>query len=226
MIPELGRTLERAGVHVWTLSFSTEKGAPLLRGSRLDAALAEIATLAGELSLQLEVAGAPQVRRVLRTLSLPADRLAVAPADGLGLLHVAADGALWPSPSLRIKVGSARQQDVVDAFRDAPALGALRDPHRLGGKCRFCEYVAECGGSRARAWSFTGDFLAPDPACGYQPAAAELSGRAASGRPRSRADSQGRPAGLTPARANGAGPRSPAAPAPPEPVAGSASPEP
>jgi MoaA/NifB/PqqE/SkfB family radical SAM enzyme len=170
-IPALGRSLERAGVHVWTLTFPAEPTVPMLRGTGLDAALGEIATLAGELALQLEVAGAPQMRRVLHALSLPADLVSVAPAEGRGLLHIAADGSLQPAPALEIKVGSARHQDVVDAFRDAPLLCALRDPQRLGGKCRLCEYVAECGGSRTRAWCFTGDSLAPDPACGYQPPA-------------------------------------------------------
>lgn len=173
---ELGHTLERAGVHVWTLAFPTEADAPMLRGTGLDRALAEIIGLAPGLSLSLEVAGAPQVQRVLRELSLPPELVAVAPADGRGLLHVAADGTLRPSAAVAVDVGSARQQDVADAFRDAPVLCALRDPGRLGGKCRWCEYLPECGGSRARAWSWSGDLLAPDPACGYQPPAAAAEG--------------------------------------------------
>ena len=165
----VARELEHAGVHVWTLSFPTQAGVPMLRGAGLDTALLEIARLAGELSLQIEVAGAPQIRRVLQAASLPRGLVVMAPAEGSGLLHVGADGALQPSPLLAVVVGNARQQDVADAFRDAPVLCALRDPARLGGKCRRCEYVRECGGSRTRAWAFTGDWLAPDPACGYQP---------------------------------------------------------
>ena len=141
----------------------------MLRGVGLDAALLAVADLARGLALQVEVAGAPQVRRVLQEAGLPAGLLAVAPRDGPGLLHVRADGTLQPSPELALAVGAVRQGDVADAFRDAPLLCALRDPARLGGKCRICEYVGECGGSRARAWSYTGDWLAPDPACGYQP---------------------------------------------------------
>ncbi|NJD09211.1 MAG: hypothetical protein FIB01_01815 [Gemmatimonadetes bacterium] len=170
-LPELGQELERAGVHVWTLAFPTESGVPMLRGAGLDAALLQVARLAAELSMQVEVAGAPQVHRVLQEAGLPADLLAVAPADGVGLLHVRADGVLQPSAALALGVGDARQDDLVDAFRESPALGALRDPERLGGKCRFCEYAGTCGGSRARAWAFTGDALrAPDPAGGYLPA--------------------------------------------------------
>jgi len=47
---------------------------------------------------------------------------------------------------------------------------ALRDPDRLLGKCGVCEYRAVCGGSRARAYALSGDYLAPDPSCAYVPA--------------------------------------------------------
>jgi len=168
-LAEIGAELERAGVHVWTLSFPTARGGPMFRGVHLDQALGAIAELAGRLSLQLEVAGAPQVRRVLHEAGLPPDLVAIAPAEGRALLHITADGTLQPAATLAIAVGSARQQDVGDAFRDAPLLCALRDPEQLEGKCRLCEFVGECGGSRTRAWTFTGSALAPDPACGYQP---------------------------------------------------------
>lgn len=168
-LPALGQELGRLGAHVWTLTFPVSAGMPMLRGAGLDSALREIAGLAGALPLQVEVDGAPQMRRVLAELSLPADLVAIAPAEGWGLLFVGGDGVLQPSAGLGLCVGNARQEDVTDAFRDSPLLCALRDPSRLGGKCRLCEYVAECGGSRTRAWALAGDLLAPDPACGYQP---------------------------------------------------------
>jgi radical SAM protein with 4Fe4S-binding SPASM domain len=45
----------------------------------------------------------------------------------------------------------------------------LRDPDLLKGRCGRCEYRALCGGSRARAYAMTGDYLEADPACAYQP---------------------------------------------------------
>jgi MoaA/NifB/PqqE/SkfB family radical SAM enzyme len=42
-----------------------------------------------------------------------------------------------------------------------------------GGKCGRCEYVKICGGSRARAFALTGDYLAEDPRCVYQPKLAD-----------------------------------------------------
>ncbi len=39
----------------------------------------------------------------------------------------------------------------------------------LRGKCGVCEYRQICGGSRARAYAMTGDPLAAEPCCTYQP---------------------------------------------------------
>jgi hypothetical protein len=45
----------------------------------------------------------------------------------------------------------------------------LRDTSKLEGKCGACEYKEICGGSRARAYAVTGDPLAQEPCCIYQP---------------------------------------------------------
>jgi metal-sulfur cluster biosynthetic enzyme len=55
-------------------------------------------------------------------------------------------------------------------YREDPLFVALRDPSRLGGHCGRCEYRERCGGSRARAYAATGDPLAGDPGCAWEPA--------------------------------------------------------
>ena len=45
----------------------------------------------------------------------------------------------------------------------------MRDTSKLEGKCGACEYKEICGGSRARAYAITGDPLAQEPCCIYQP---------------------------------------------------------
>lgn len=47
----------------------------------------------------------------------------------------------------------------------SPTFQALRDRTRLKGKCRECEYTIVCGGCRAKAAAYTGDYLASDPTC-------------------------------------------------------------
>ena len=39
----------------------------------------------------------------------------------------------------------------------------------LKGKCGICPYKDFCGGSRSRAYAVSGDYLAEEPCCSYQP---------------------------------------------------------
>ena len=58
---------------------------------------------------------------------------------------------------------------VVDIYRYSSSFRDLRDPDRLKGRCGRCEFREVCGGSRARAYALTCDYLAEDPSCIYQP---------------------------------------------------------
>ena len=65
--------------------------------------------------------------------------------------------------------GNVRDDDPVALYRNSPLFRELRDPTALKGKCGRCEFREVCGGSRARAYGGTGDHLAADPNCPYQP---------------------------------------------------------
>ncbi len=90
--------------------------------------------------------------------------------DGSGFLFVGSKGDIQPSGFLPMSAGNVRSDSLIKVYREHPLFVALRDPDRLGGRCGRCEFRAVCGGSRARAYAATGDHLAEDPACGYQPA--------------------------------------------------------
>jgi radical SAM protein len=89
--------------------------------------------------------------------------------DGRGFMFVSHIGDVTPSGFLPIVAGNVREQNVVDIYRDAKLFRELRDPSLLKGKCGRCEYKEVCGGSRARAYGVTGDYLAEDPSCIHQP---------------------------------------------------------
>ena len=91
--------------------------------------------------------------------------------DGNGILFIANDGRICPSGFLELPCGNVRTDDVVTVYRESKLFRELRDPPTFGGRCGRCEYKFACGGSRARAWSATGDPLAEDPLCLYQPRA-------------------------------------------------------
>ena len=89
--------------------------------------------------------------------------------DGKGFLFVSHVGNVYPSGFLPIHAGNVRETPLAEIYREAPIFKALRDTSKLEGKCGACEYKEICGGSRARAYALTGDPLAQEPCCIYQP---------------------------------------------------------
>lgn len=89
--------------------------------------------------------------------------------DGKGFLFVSHVGNVYPSGFLPIHAGNIREKPLAEIYRNAPIFKALRNTAQLEGKCGACEYKEICGGSRARAYALTGDPLAQEPCCIYQP---------------------------------------------------------
>jgi AdoMet-dependent heme synthase len=89
--------------------------------------------------------------------------------DGKGFVFISHVGNVYPSGFLPIHAGNIRETPLAEIYRNAPIFKALRDTSRLEGKCGACEFKEICGGSRARAYSLTGDPLAQEPCCIYQP---------------------------------------------------------
>jgi radical SAM protein len=89
--------------------------------------------------------------------------------DGKGFLFVSHTGNVYPSGFLPIHAGNVKQTPLSEIYREAPIFKSLRDTSKLEGKCGACEYKEICGGSRARAYALTGDPLAQEPCCTYQP---------------------------------------------------------
>jgi radical SAM protein len=91
--------------------------------------------------------------------------------DGRGFVFVSHAGEIYPSGFLPISAGNVRLDSLVHVYRTSPLFLELRDADTRRGKCGYCEYRRLCGGSRARAYAHTGDYLAEDPRCIYQPRA-------------------------------------------------------
>jgi radical SAM protein len=89
--------------------------------------------------------------------------------DGKGFMFISHTGNVYPSGFLPIHAGNIREIPLAEIYREAPIFKALRDTGKLEGKCGACEFKEICGGSRARAYALTGDPLAPEPCCIYQP---------------------------------------------------------
>ena len=94
-------------------------------------------------------------------------------SDGKGFVFVSHTGEIFPSGFLPVSGGNVLRDSLTDVYRNSDLFRTLRDTAQRGGKCGLCEYQKICGGSRSRAYAFTGDFLAEDPRCIYQPHLAE-----------------------------------------------------
>jgi radical SAM protein len=89
--------------------------------------------------------------------------------DGKGFLFVSHTGEIYPSGFLPVSAGNVRRDSLTDVYRNSPLFRTLRDADNLHGKCGDCEFRNLCGGSRSRSFALTGDYLADDPKCIYQP---------------------------------------------------------
>jgi radical SAM protein with 4Fe4S-binding SPASM domain len=63
--------------------------------------------------------------------------------------------------------GNLRNQPFQDIW-NSPTFEALRDRASLEGKCHGCRFAFVCGGCRAKAAAYQGDYLASDPTCPIQ----------------------------------------------------------
>lgn len=87
---------------------------------------------------------------------------------GCGICFVDHIGNICPSGFLPLERGNIRHLPLARVYRDDPVFRELRDVDKLTGRCAYCEDRDLCsGGSRARAYALTGDYLAPDPLCAF-----------------------------------------------------------
>lgn len=88
---------------------------------------------------------------------------------GKGFVFIDHLGDICPSGFLPLPAGNIRKDALASVYRDASLFKDLRDARKLKGKCGWCEFAEVCSGSRARAYAVTGDYLASEPFCAYEP---------------------------------------------------------
>jgi radical SAM protein with 4Fe4S-binding SPASM domain len=84
---------------------------------------------------------------------------------------ITVDGDVLPCSYFPIPAGNIRRQSLKDIWENSQLFKELRDFKAYKGSCGRCEYVNVCGGCRARAYAVSGDYLAEEPFCNYQPKA-------------------------------------------------------
>ena len=131
--------------------------------------------------LQLKATCAPHYYRILRqrarqdgeTVSFKShglDAVTRGCLGGIGFCFVSHRGIVQPCGFLDTNCGDVTKTSFADIWHNSKTFLALRDYDQLEGKCGKCEYKKFCGGCRARAFEATGDILAQEPLCSYEPA--------------------------------------------------------
>lgn len=97
------------------------------------------------------------------------DRMSRGCLAGMGYCFISRRGEVYPCGYLPVLAGNVREQDFGTIYQESPVFRKLRDLSQLEGKCGECAFVHRCGGCRARAYSLTGDYMAEEPYCVYEP---------------------------------------------------------
>ncbi|NOX33934.1 MAG: heme b synthase [Deltaproteobacteria bacterium] len=130
--------------------------------------------------LQLKATCAPHYYRILRQRARKDGKKVTFETHGLdavtrgclagtGFCFISHVGRVQTCGFLDVKCGDITRQTFKEVWENSEVFNKLRDFNNLESKCGACEYKRVCGGCRARAYEATGNFLAQEPLCSYQP---------------------------------------------------------
>jgi len=128
-------------------------------------------TMPGSTGISLKPNGGPPVGHTGHPGGHPGDMNAMTKGclAGTGVCFISHEGEVFPCGYLPAIAGDLRKQSFAEIWNDSEVFGMLRDDDNLKGKCGCCEFRHVCMGCRARAFAATGDYLAEEPFCIYQP---------------------------------------------------------
>jgi radical SAM protein with 4Fe4S-binding SPASM domain len=90
--------------------------------------------------------------------------------DGLCVMP---DGIVFPCRRFPLPIGNLRRDSLRTIWDQSDVLERVRRKEKLRGKCGNCR-IQGCMGCRSLAYALTGDFLAEDPHCWYDPSSSAL----------------------------------------------------
>ncbi len=105
--------------------------------------------------LRIRPTCAPQFMRIARQMGIRDRGWVRGCIAGISYCRVGPDGEVTPCPYLPVSAGNVRKNTFKEIWYHSPLLNDLRDPSLIEGKCGICEYLAICGGCRARAYGIS-----------------------------------------------------------------------
>ncbi|NQU42758.1 heme b synthase [bacterium] len=138
-----------------------------------------------DLPIQFKPTCAPHYYRILRQREREKGRAVTPQTHGLDAMSkgcmggqafafISHVGKVQICGFLEVECGDLREveYDFERVWRNSPVFIEMRDIDHYHGRCGYCEYRKVCGGCRARAFAMTGDYLAEEPFCVYEPRSA------------------------------------------------------
>ena len=169
-IKETGDLVASLAVAAWSVFFLVPVGRAQrdlsVEAVECEATFDDLYDIAKRKAIAVKTTEAPHYRRyVAQREGMPARREGI--GDGKGFVFISHVGEIQPSGFLPLTRGNVRCDSLLEVYREDPVMKRLRDPDTFVGKCGSCEFRHLCGGSRARAFAFTGDPFESDPTCAW-----------------------------------------------------------
>jgi heme b synthase len=133
-----------------------------------------------QVPLQLKATCAPHYYRILRQRARK-ERKEITPRDsgldamtrgclgGISFCFISHVGQVQPCGYLEVTCGNVREKPLQEIWATSEIFKNLRNTDGYKGKCGRCEFRKVCGGCRARAYETSGDYMAEEPYCIYEP---------------------------------------------------------
>jgi putative heme d1 biosynthesis radical SAM protein NirJ2 len=136
-----------------------------LRAEQYEELLHRIMKKQAEVKIELKPTCAPQFMRIASQMGMQT-RFTKGCLAGISYCIISPKGIVQPCAYLNISAGNIREKDFSEIWRDAEIFQVLRSEKYQGG-CGTCRYRKICGGCRARAYYYHGDYMAEEPWCLY-----------------------------------------------------------
>lgn len=185
-IPQIAELARRLGAYCWNpfVLVPTGRGEAmadeLLEPRQYAELLADLLTIKMQSPIELRVTCGPQYARLHRETESHRPETEVRPPasmspngcmGGRGFGFISHRGDVQTCGFLDISAGNLVDSgyDFAKVWDGSTFLDEIRDVSSYKDNCGRCAYVRVCGGCRARAHAVTGDYLAGDPICWYEP---------------------------------------------------------
>jgi putative heme d1 biosynthesis radical SAM protein NirJ2 len=137
-----------------------------LREKEYETLIRDILLKREELGFDIKPTCAPQFMRIAEQRNIDMGRYTRGCLAGINYCSIIPNGDVWPCPYLPMKLGNVRETPFSEIWAANPVFENMRSMEYSGG-CGPCKYKEKCGGCRARAHFYFGDYMAHEPWCAY-----------------------------------------------------------